>query len=73
MKTIEIETWDRKELFFNFLDYEDPFFNICADVSVKTLKQYVLDHNESYFIASFYLALRFFNEMEAFKMKMDEG
>lgn len=72
MKKIEIETWDRKELFYNFLDFEDPFFNICADVRVNELKSFVTAHSLSYFVASYYLALKVFNEIEAFKLRIRE-
>jgi len=71
-KKINIDTWNRKELFYNFLDFESPFFNICADVKVNALKEYVAANSESYFIASYYLGLRVFNEIEAFRFRIRE-
>ena len=31
------ETWSRRQLFQLFKDYDDPYFNVCADVDVTEL------------------------------------
>jgi len=70
MKKIEIETWKRKELFYNFLNFDDPFFNICAEVNVKQLRLYTQREQESFFLTSYYLVLQVVNSIEAFKLRI---
>ena len=70
IKKIEIESWNRKELFYNFLDFEDPFFNICGHVEVTNLKTYCTRHQASFFIHSYYVVLKVVNQIEEFKYRI---
>ncbi len=70
MKKIDIEQWPRKEHFLNFMAFEDPFFNICADVKVTGLKQHAEKSNLSFFILSYFQVLRVVNQIDAFKYRI---
>lgn len=70
MKKIDIENWNRNEQFYNFKNFEDPFFNICADVNVTLLKSYTQKESVSFFLTSYYLVLKVVNELEAFKLRI---
>ncbi len=54
---LDLDTWNRKELFYFFKDYEQPFFNICADVDVTSLVNYTKKNGLSFFRASLFLSL----------------
>lgn len=41
MKTINPDTWDRKEAFTFFNSYETPLFNICANVTITNTHRYL--------------------------------
>lgn len=70
MKKIDIESWDRKAQFYNFLQFEDPFFNICADVQVEQLKAYTQKEADSFFLTSYYLVLKVVNTIAAFRLRI---
>lgn len=70
MNKININTWERKDHYLNFVQFEDPFFNICADVEVTNLKKYCGEHEVSFFIASYFTMLKVVNAIEAFKYRI---
>ena len=70
IKKIEIEQWNRKEQFYNFLNFEDPFFNICAEVNVEPLKSFTRKEKASFFLTSYFLLLKVVNSIEAFKLRI---
>ena len=73
MKFLDLENWNRKELFYFFREYEQPFFNICADVDVTSLVKFTKDRNISFFKASLYLSLKAANEIEPFRYRIREN
>jgi len=73
MKFLDLENWNRKELFYFFREYEQPFFNICADVDVTSLVKFTKERNISFFKASLYLSLKAANEIEPFRYRIREN
>jgi len=73
MKILDLENWNRKELFYFFREYEQPFFNICADVDVTSLVRFTKERNISFFKASLYLSLKTANEIEPFRYRIREN
>lgn len=67
---LDIQTWNRRELFHFFKSYEQPFFNICAEVEVTTLRQYVKAHQLSFFVAALYLSTKAANAIESFRYRL---
>ncbi len=72
MRKIDVEQWSRKEHYLNFLEFEDPFFNICADVNVNNLKLYSIENQVSFFITSFYGILKVANGIEEFRYRIKD-
>jgi len=70
IRKIDIENWVRKEHFENFKQYEDPFFNICADVEITALKDYTRKNNISFFVASYYGVVKTVNAIEEYKYRI---
>lgn len=67
---LDTETWSRRHLFRLFKDYDHPFFNVCAEVEVTPLLNFVRARNLSSFIAYHFLSLRTANELEPFRYRM---
>lgn len=72
MVYLNIDNWNRKNQFYFFKDYDNPFFNICANVDVSRLVNYTKVNNISYFKSVLYLSLRSANRIEEFRYRMRE-
>jgi chloramphenicol O-acetyltransferase type A len=70
MKEFDIANWNRKSQFDFFKTYEDPFFNITANVEVTNLYNFCKKHNLSFSLAIIFVALKSINEIEAFKLRI---
>ncbi|MCP4670096.1 MAG: hypothetical protein GY857_02210 [Desulfobacula sp.] len=55
MKTVNMETWNRKESFDFFKQYEYPYFNVCSQVEITKTFQYLDRHNISKYNAVLWL------------------
>src|ERR1051325_9608958 len=42
LKYIDLETWPRRELFNFFINYANPYFNVCTKVDVTRLLSIIL-------------------------------
>jgi len=70
MEYLDLENWNRKELFYFFKDYDHPCFNVCAAVDITDLLTYTKEHQLSFFIASLYLSLRAANTITEFRLRI---
>ncbi|WP_340198871.1 CatA-like O-acetyltransferase [Ascidiimonas sp. W6] len=66
----DIESWDRKEHFHFFKNFEEPFFGVTFDVDVTYLYNYVKGSNISFYIAYLYAALKTANEIKEFRLRI---
>ncbi len=66
----DIETWSRRHLFRLFKEYDDPFFNVCADVDVTPLRDFVRARGLSFFVAYHFLSTKTANEIEPFRYRL---
>ncbi|NIR48812.1 chloramphenicol acetyltransferase [candidate division KSB1 bacterium] len=67
---LDIESWNRKEQFYFFREYDYPFFNICADVDVTEVLKYCKRQDISFFQATLFLSLKTANEIEPFRYRI---
>jgi chloramphenicol O-acetyltransferase type A len=68
---LDIETWNRRRQFEFFKDYDNPFFNICADVDVTNLLGLTRSAKSiSFFIAYHFLSAKVANEIEPFRYRL---
>jgi chloramphenicol O-acetyltransferase type A len=70
VRTIDLESWPRRELYENFRTYGDPFFNITAEIDVTDLVRFSRKRDQSFFIVSYYVVLKIVNEIEEFRLRM---
>lgn len=67
---LDLQTWNRREHFHFFKTYEQPFFNICAEVEVGALLKYCKAQRLSFFIASLFLSTKTANAIAPFRYRL---
>jgi len=70
MKEIDIENWSRKAQYEFFKTYEDPFFNITANIEVTKLYSFCKKHELSFSLACIYVAIKHINEIPEFRLRI---
>ena len=70
MKKVDLDTWERKALFDNFIQFDDPFFNITGAIDVTPLKQHCSEHRKSFFLHSYFFALKALNEIPEYRYRI---
>lgn len=73
-KYLDVTTWARRDLFEFFLHYDNPYFNICAQLDVtKLLEKLGQRPDISVSLTYHYLALRAANDVEPFRYRLKDG
>ena len=67
---IDIATWERKATFEFFREYQDPFFNIAANVDVSRLYSFCKMRELPFSIAALYCSIAAANEIREFRLRM---
>ena len=68
---LDVASWARRDLFEFFRDYENPYFNICAQLEVtKLLESLRARPGVNASLAYHYFALRVANEIEPFRYRL---
>ncbi len=70
---LELETWKRRAHFELFRGYEQPFFNICAEVEVSATRQHCRAAGHSFSLATWFVAMVALNRIEAFRYRLRDG
>jgi chloramphenicol O-acetyltransferase type A len=71
---LNIDQWPRKDQFYFFKDYDNPFFNICTEVDVTELHDFSKQNEFSFFLTSIYATLKAANLIEEFRYRIkDDG
>jgi chloramphenicol O-acetyltransferase type A len=70
---LDLTTWSRKELYEFFIDYAQPYFNVCARVDITNLVAFVRKRADLRIsVALHYFSLRLANEIEPFRYRLKE-
>lgn len=68
---LDIETWNRRRQFEFFKSFDNPFFNICANVDVTPLLGLTrATKNISFFITYHFLSMKAAHEVEPFRYRL---
>lgn len=70
---IDVEAWERKDQYYYFRDFDNPFFNVCVDVDVSRLHGYAKAQQLSFFVASLYLSLKAANLVREMRYRLRGG
>lgn len=72
MKTeINIEEWNRKELFSFFKDFEEPFYGMCVDIDCSAAYRFSKESGHSFFLLYMHKSLLAANCIDAFKYRLE--
>jgi chloramphenicol O-acetyltransferase type A len=67
---LDIEKWDRKSTFEFFREYEDPFFNITANLDVSRLYGFCKEKDLAFSLTALYYSLVAANEIREFRIRL---
>ncbi len=73
MPAIDMSTWSRRAVHDFFLDYEDPWFNISAEVEVGPTRRWCRAHRAPFSLACWYAVVQAANAVPAFRMRLRPG
>ncbi|MBI1224806.1 MAG: chloramphenicol acetyltransferase [Bacteroidetes bacterium] len=72
-KTLDTTTWKRREVFHFFRKFDDPFFNVSANVDVTAFFDFCKKQHLSFSLASLYSSSLAANAIEEFRMRLVGG
>lgn len=70
---IDMEHWNRKEHFKFFSAFDDPFFGITTLIDFTGTYRQSKEEQKSFFLSSVHLLLKCVNEIESFKLRIENG
>ncbi|MDF1574711.1 MAG: CatA-like O-acetyltransferase [Bacteroidales bacterium] len=70
-RKIDIDQWERKELFRFFKDFEEPYYGISTDLECTAAYAYAKSKGMSFFSYYLYLVLKAVNRTEAMKYRIE--
>ena len=71
---LDVTTWARRDLFEFFIGFDKPYFNICTNVDITKLIEFLRRRpGTSVTLAYHYFALRVANEIEPFRYRLRQG
>lgn len=72
MREIDIDSWERKIQYNFFKDYNDPFFNLVANIDVSPLLKYCKKEQLSFFLASLHFSGQAVNAVQGMRLRMKD-
>ena len=71
---LDVATWGRRDLFNFFINFDNPYFNLCTRLDITKLLESLRRQPEtSVSLAFHYFALRAANEIEPFRYRIRDG
>ena len=72
-KNIDIESWNRREQYQFFRNYDNPFFGLVAEVDVTKLLAYTRKSGYSFFAAYLFASQQQANSIPEFRYRIKDG
>lgn len=72
-RRIDIDSWDRKNHYEFFKGFKEPFFGVTVEVDCTVAMAQAKKLEVSFFLYYLYHSLKAVNEIEAFKLRMEDG
>lgn len=73
MRTIDLQTWSRREHFKFFNSFDHPHFGLCANVDLTQFLAYIKQNGISFSVAIVYLITRTANAIPEFRYRIRPG
>lgn len=71
MRILELDTWERKEHFQFFSQFEEPFFGVCTELDCTIAYQKSKQTGTSFFLYYLHKSLVAVNQTEPFRYRID--
>lgn len=71
-KNFDISNWPRKKAFEFYKGFDDPFFNVTAQVDVTGLLDYCKKEQLSFFMACMHICIKAANNIVNFRLRFDQ-
>ena len=71
-RTLDIDTWNRKDHFHFFRKFEEPFFGVCVSLDCTIAYRTVKAAGVSFFLYYLHKSLAAANSVEPFRYRMEE-
>ena len=72
-KKIDIASWDRRDLYLFFREFDEPYYGITTDLECSGAYAYAKFRGISFFLYYLYLVLKAVNATEAFRYRIEGG
>lgn len=73
-KSIDVQSWERNALFTFFQTFENPTWDISADLDITRFYQITKKNESSFFLSFLYIATKVGNSIDAFRQRiLDDG
>lgn len=69
MKTIHIQTWDRKDIFEFYKNLDHPMYTMTFTLDVTTFYQFIHQENQSFYFGFMWVVMDTLNRIDAFKYR----
>ncbi len=73
MKKIDIEHWNRRITYQNFIGYTNPACSVTSRLDVTELVSFCKQYDKSFFACFLYLVTRCVNEVEELRLRLSDG
>ena len=73
MRELDIETWNRKEHFHFFNQFDDPYFAVTVEFDVTKTYKYSKKNNISFFALYLHACMKAINSVENLKYRIQNG
>ena len=70
---VDIDAWPRRATYEFFQNYDDPFFNLAANVDVTHLYRFCKQNDLAFSLTALYCAQQAANEIREFRIRLFEG
>jgi chloramphenicol O-acetyltransferase type A len=70
---VDLDDWNRKDVFGFFRDFEDPFFNVTVTLDVTVLVSVCKGHDLAFSSALLYFSQKAANQIREFKIRLLDG
>jgi len=73
MRELDIETWNRKQQFHFFNQFDDPYFAVTVEFDVTETYKYSKKNNISFFALYLHACMKAINSVENLKYRIQNG
>ena len=73
MRELDIETWNRKQQFHFFNQFDDPYFAVTVEFDVTKTYKYSKKNNISFFALYLHACMKAINSIENLKYRIQNG